>query len=82
MILVQEIIEREVISREMATIGRRLRSARKRKGWTMREAAPELGISLTFLCDLENGKTRISADRLHEAAKALGLTMGQLFKGL
>ena len=80
--IIRETIERYVLNETMGVVGRRLRAARKAKDWTLQEAAPQLGLSVAFLCDLENGKTNVSANRLHVAAKALGLTMGQLFKGL
>ncbi len=82
MIIVKETVERYVLSETMAVIGRRVRAARKQKGWTLQEAGPQLGLSVAFLCDLENGKTRISADRLLGVAKGLGVTIGQLCKGL
>ncbi len=80
--IIKETVERYVLNETMFTVGKRMRAARKAKGWSIRVASPKIGISIPFLCDIENGKANVSANKLHVAAKALGLTMGQLFKGL
>ena len=80
--LIQETVERYVINETMHVVGKRLRAARKSKGLSIEAAAVLGGVSKPFLCDVENGKRGITAHRLLGVCKALGLTMGQLFKGL
>ena len=39
----------------MSKLGEYLKSLRKEKGYSLREAQDLLGVSRTFICDLENG---------------------------
>lgn len=39
----------------MSKLGDYLRNIRKKKGYSLREAQDLLGVSRTFICDLENG---------------------------
>ena len=39
----------------MSKLGEYLKSLRKQKGYSLREAQDLLGVSRTFICDLENG---------------------------
>ena len=39
----------------MSKLGEYLKSLRKQKGYSLREAQSLLGVSRTFICDLENG---------------------------
>lgn len=41
--------------RDMSKLGDYLKSLRKSKGYSLREAQDKLGVSRTFICDLENG---------------------------
>lgn len=80
--VVRETIERYVVSEPMAIVGRRIRAAREAKGWSMRDAEPHIPISMQWLCKVENGQVNIGAETLHELAKALGTTVGKLFRGI
>ena len=40
---------------DMSKLGDYLKSLRKSKGYSLREAQDKLGVSRTFICDLENG---------------------------
>ncbi|WP_328394126.1 TetR family transcriptional regulator [Nocardia sp. NBC_00416] len=50
-------------------LGRRLRAARQRKGLTIREVVPEIGVSIGTWSAIENGRARIGDDRLATAAR-------------
>ena len=39
----------------MSKLGEYLKGLRKQKGYSLREAQDKLGVSRTFICDLENG---------------------------
>ncbi len=58
-----------------AEVGSRLRVARRRSGWTLRRLATELGVSPATLSQLENGRTRLSVERLAQAAHVIGTTV-------
>lgn len=55
----------------------RLRAARD---WSQTRAAQETGVPLDTLRDYERGRTQPSIDRLAHMARALGVTMDELFR--
>ena len=63
-------------------LGKRIRSLRRRKGWTQIEMAAYLGINRGHLSDLEKGKREIGLLMLQTIAKGLDTTMDRLLKGL
>jgi len=63
-------------------LGKRIRSRRKRKGWTQVEMAAYLGTNRGHLSDLEMGKREIGLLMLQVIARGLDTTMAELLKGL
>jgi transcriptional regulator with XRE-family HTH domain len=63
-------------------LGRRIRSLRRRKGWTQVDMAVHLGINRGHLSDLEKGKREICLLMLQVVARGLDTTMEKLLKGL
>lgn len=63
-------------------LGKRVRSLRRRKGWTQVEMAVHLGINRGHLSDLEAGKREVGLLMLQIIARGLGTTMAELLKGL
>jgi len=63
-------------------LGRRIRSLRRRKGWTQVDMAVHLGINRGHLSDLEMGKREIGLLMLQVVARGLDTTMEKLLKGL
>ena len=63
-------------------LGRRIRSLRRRKGWTQVEMAVHLGINRGHLSDLEMGKREIGLLMLQVVARGLDTTMEKLLKNL
>lgn len=61
-----------------ATVGRRIRNARKAKGWTLDQLAQALDISRVSVWGWENGKTHPRPSRLADVAAALDLPVEQL----
>jgi transcriptional regulator with XRE-family HTH domain len=51
--------------------GKTLRAAREQSGVRLRELSEELGVSLPFLSDVENGRRSLSDLRIRRAAKFL-----------
>lgn len=60
-------------------LGARLRQARLDARMTVRELARRLGVSPSFVSQLENGKSRPSVATLYSLAQFLGASMDQLF---
>ena len=63
------------------TLGERIKKRRTELGWTQDVLAAKAKISKGFLSDLENSNTNISADKLLDVAKELGLSLDYLMTG-
>ena len=62
-------------------LGRAIRGARQKQGWTLRELADQAGISVSLLSQVERGGADPSLDTLRDLADALGTTPFQLLAG-
>jgi transcriptional regulator with XRE-family HTH domain len=60
-------------------LGSRLRRARQRSGLTLREVARQLGVSASFVSQLENGKSQPSVVTLYSLTQLLGVSIDQMF---
>jgi transcriptional regulator with XRE-family HTH domain len=56
----------------------RLRELRQARGFTQKTLADKLGMSLTYLCNLENGKANVSLTTLRRLAKTLKVKVADL----
>jgi transcriptional regulator with XRE-family HTH domain len=65
-----------------ARFGLRLRSLRKKKGWTRVELADYLGLRRTYVSDLERGKRNVSLLTMEIVARGFKLSVSQLLRGL
>lgn len=61
-------------------LGSRLRAARIRSGLTLREVARQLGVSASFVSQLENGKSQPSVVTLYSLTQLLGVSIDQMFE--
>lgn len=59
-------------------IGERIKQLRKEKNLTLRELAKKADISISFLSDIENGRSKPSLERLKAIAEALDTTVSYL----
>jgi transcriptional regulator with XRE-family HTH domain len=62
-----------------ATLGAILRRRREANEWTLVDIATGAGISTAHLSEVERGRKDISTDRLVLLARALELTIGELY---
>src|ERR1017187_5420928 len=53
--------------------GNDLRNARKRRGWTQRQAARKLGLTQAYLSMLENGRRALSRSAMSRVLRKLRL---------
>lgn len=60
-------------------LGARLRHARQEAGLSLRELARQLGVSASFVSQLENGKSQPSVATLYSLAQLLDISIDQLF---
>jgi transcriptional regulator with XRE-family HTH domain len=61
------------------TFGRRLRSARKKYGWTLAEVAERSGVSIPTISRAERGQLALSYEKFSALARALKMDMGAMF---
>ena len=62
--------------------GKRLRTLRKRHGWTQVYMAGRVGMDRSFISDLENGKKEICIRNLEVLARAFEMSVSQLMSRL
>ena len=62
-------------------LGARIKTRREELQWTQDVLGQKAGISKGFLSDLENGKRGISAEKLLDLARVLGVTLDYLMTG-
>lgn len=61
-------------------LGARLRAARTRSGLTLRQMARDLGLSPSFVSQVENGKSQPSVATLYAIAQLLHVSVDELFR--
>jgi len=66
----------------LVRLGKRIRKARIRRGWTQVILAEHTGLDRSFLADVERGKRNISILNLYLVAEGLGISLSRLLSGL
>ena len=66
----------------LVRLGMRIRTLRKKRGWTQVEMAEKVGIDRSFLADVERGKRNISILNLELIATGLRISLSQLLSRL
>jgi transcriptional regulator with XRE-family HTH domain len=61
-----------------ARFGQRLKTLRKKKGWTQSELADKLGLDRSYLGEIEQGKRNPCLVNLEIIAQGFDMTLGQL----
>jgi len=64
----------------MSNLGPRLRDVRMRSGLSLREVARQLGVSPSFVSQMENGKSQPSVATLYSMAQLLHVSIDELFE--
>ncbi len=63
----------------VVNLGSRLKAARMTSGMSLREVARQLGVSPSFISQMENGKSQPSVATLYSIAQLLGVSVDALF---
>lgn len=61
-------------------VGKKVRQLRKSKGMTQEDLAFESKTDYSYINEIEAGKRNPSVSRLHAIAKALGVSVKELFE--
>ena len=62
----------------MKTLGDRIRELREQNDLSLRELAAKLGVSASFISDIELGRRNPSDERIRQLARLLGTTLDDL----
>jgi transcriptional regulator with XRE-family HTH domain len=62
------------------TLGHRIHAMRESRDWTLEVLSEKTGLSKAYLCRLEGGERQPSLAALGEIAKALGVSIAELFE--
>ena len=65
---------------ESARLGKNLKQIRTQKGMTQGDIVRALGVSRSFVSNIENGKTNPTLSTIKRIADALGVSVDQLLK--
>lgn len=60
-------------------LARRMRELRQEKGWSQEELADACGLHRTYIGDIERCERNVSIDNIEKIAKALGISIPELF---
>lgn len=63
-------------------LGAKVQATREALGWTQAELAKKIGLVRTSICNFEAGRQRILLHDAQKFAKAFGVEMRHLFKGI
>jgi transcriptional regulator with XRE-family HTH domain len=66
---------------DRTTFGHRLRTARKRLGWTLTELAERSGVSITTISRAERGQLALGYESFTALGRALAMDMNAMFAG-
>lgn len=70
------------VPRHRKILGDNLRTGRQRALLTQERLAEKAGLSVVFISLLENGRRTASFDTLLKVARALGVTLEELMRGV
>lgn len=65
---------------DILELGKRIRTARRKKGMSQAELADKVGISVPYVSDVENGKKTIGVDIFLRIAEALQVSTDWLLR--
>jgi transcriptional regulator with XRE-family HTH domain len=63
-------------------LGKRVRSMRLRKAWSLEELAERAGMHVTYLSSIERGHRNPTLNVIASLAGALGVSLSELFCGV
>lgn len=66
----------------LSDLGKRIATARRQKGISQEKLADAVDVHRTYIGFVEQGKRNPSIGKLRKIAKAVGLPLDKLFKGL
>ncbi|MDP3875204.1 MAG: helix-turn-helix transcriptional regulator [bacterium] len=68
------------MQKESVKLGKNLKRIRTKKGISQGDIVRKLGISRSFISNIENGKTNSTLSTISKLAKVLGVSVDKLIK--
>ena len=63
-------------------LGANLRRIRRKHGFTQEELAHRVGMDVSYMSELENGRKEPCLRKIKELSQALGIPLAQLIRGI
>jgi len=70
------------IPKHRRNLGQKIRFYRRLTGFTQEKLAEKAALAPTYISDVERGRENISVDAVDRIAKALGVAIEDLFRGV
>jgi len=67
---------------DFSIIGKRIKNARKKKGFTQEKLVEKMGVSIAYLSKVETGRIHINLERLSQICNILDITEGEILNGV
>ncbi len=67
---------------DFSIIGKRIKDARKKKGFTQEKLVEKMGVSIAYLSKVETGRIHINLERLSQICGILDITEGEILNGV
>lgn len=71
----------ENIEIDYSVVGKRIKEARLKKGYTQNTLAEELDLSVAYLSRLEKGRSKVNLKRLNQICTILDISLGEVLTG-
>ena len=66
----------------LGRFGQRVRALRSERGWSQEDFAAECEVHRTYMGGVERGERNVSLVNIERIARALGMTLSELFEGV
>lgn len=67
---------------DFSIIGKRIKTARRKKGLTQENLVEKMGVSIAYLSKVETGRIHINLERLSQICNILDITEGEILNGV
>jgi len=67
---------------DFSIIGKRIKTARRKKGLTQENLVEQMGVSIAYLSKVETGRIHINLERLSQICNILDVTEGEILNGV
>lgn len=66
----------------LVAFGAQVRALRRDRGWSQEDLAAECGLDRTYIGGIERGERNVALRNIQRIARALGIALAELMRGL